>query len=416
VRDTPADERTVHVYAGWGEGKPRIIGRLYSSLIRGKGLTAFEHDGEWLRSSCSGITLDPELRLREGRQYADGKPMFGFISDSCPDRWGRLLMNRREAVQARDDGRKPRALTEADYLLGVYDEARMGALRFALEEGGAFLSADESLCAPPWTTVRALEAASSAFERDESGLDRRWLSQLIAPGSSLGGARPKASVMAPDGSLWIAKFPSKHDEWDTGAWEMVAHELAAECGLDVPEAKLEAYSGNGGTYLAKRFDRDGGSRIHFASAMTMLGMADGNADGAGYLDIAAFIKADGASPSRDLRELWRRIVFSMAVSNTDDHLRNHGFLLTKAGWALSPMYDVNPNIYGDSLSLNVSRHDGTMEPDIAVGTARHYGIGEAEAKVMAEEIRGTVGSRWRMIATEHGLGRDAIRRMEPAFG
>lgn len=203
------------------------------------------------------------------------KKLFGIFSDSCPDRWGRLLMKRREAVQARKEERKPRRLGESDFLLGVYDEARMGALRFSLEEDGVFLANDEELATPPWTTLRELEAASVSFENDEDGQEEKWLKQLLAPGSSLGGARPKASVQAPDKSLWIAKFPSKHDEWNTGAWEMVAHDLAAACHLNVPEAKLETFSELGSTYLVKRFDRKGEKRLHFSSAMTLLGKADG---------------------------------------------------------------------------------------------------------------------------------------------
>ena len=190
-------------------------------------------------------------------------------------------------------------------------------------------------------------------------MEEKWLKQLIAPGSSLGGARPKASVLAPDDSLWIAKFPSKYDEINVGAWEMVVHDLAKLCNLDVPEAKLEKFSKIGSTFLVKRFDRENDRRIHFASAMTLLGKKDGAgaADGLGYLDIASIIRQNSINPKKDLRELWRRIVFNMAVSNTDDHLRNHGFLLKKDGWILSPLFDVNPNIYGDALALNVDENN-----------------------------------------------------------
>jgi len=325
-------------------------------------------------------------------------------------------MKRKEAMLAREENRKPRALTESDYLLGVCDETRIGALRFALEENGVFLSAEKDLAAPPWTTLRTLESASLSFENDEDGQEEKWLRQLLAPGSSLGGARPKASVQAPDNSLWIAKFPSKHDEWNSGAWEIVVHNLAVKCGLSVPTAKLETFSDTGSTFLVKRFDRNGNQRIHFASAMALLGKTDGEgAEGVSYLDIAAFIKSNGASPEKDLRELWRRVVFNMAVSNTDDHLRNHGFLLAENGWTLSPMYDVNPNIYGNSLSLNVSTDDSSVNFELAIETAKYYDISLDEAKSIVAEISGIVSENWRSVAREYGLSRSAVKRMEPAF-
>ena len=210
------NEKTIFVYMDLG--LPVLMGRLFVSVNRSKEVFSFEYSENWLKSNGSGFVFDPGLRLSGGRQYVSDKPLFGVFSDSCPDRWGRLLMKRREAMLAKEENRKPRALTESDYLLGVYDETRLGALRFSLEENGRFLSSDEKLAAPPWTTLRTLETASLAFESDESGQDGKWLRQLLAPGSSLGGARPKASVLAPDGSLWIAKFPSKYDEWNTGAW------------------------------------------------------------------------------------------------------------------------------------------------------------------------------------------------------
>jgi len=304
---------------------------------------------------------------------------------------------------------------ESDYLLGVYDETRLGALRFSLEEGGSFLSSDKELCTPPWTTLRTLESASLAFESDDGGRDEKWLRQLLAPGSSLGGARPKASVQAPDGSLWIAKFPSKHDEWNSGAWEIVVHDLAVKCGLNAPEAKLETFSETGSTFLIKRFDRAKIRRIHFSSAMALLGKTDGDTDGVSYLDIAAFIKSNGASPKQDLKELWKRIVFNMAVSNTDDHLRNHGFLLTRDGWILSPMYDVNPNIYGNALSLNVSTDDSSVSFELAMETAQYYDINTDEAKNIIADIQKTVSENWQALAAGYGLSRNAISRMEPAF-
>ena len=410
------NEKIIYVYADCSSRPPMLMGRLYVSNSRGKELFSFEYSSDWIRSADKNFVFDPDLRLYEGRQYAPDKPLFGIFADSCPDRWGRLLMKRKEAILAREENRKPRALTESDYLLGVYDETRIGALRFSTEENGPFLSMEKELCAPPWTTLRTLESASLAFENDEDGQEEQWLRQLLAPGSSLGGARPKASVQAPDGSLWIAKFPSKHDEWNSGAWEIVVHDLAVKCGLNAPEAKLETFSDTGSTFLIKRFDRTGRRRIHFSSAMALLGKTDGDgAESVSYLDMAAFIKSNGASPKQDLKELWRRIVFNMAVSNTDDHLRNHGFLLTDNGWTLSPQYDVNPNIYGNALSLNVSTDDNAINFDLAVETAEYYDIGLQDAKNTVADIKIIVSNEWRIIAAGYGLSRTVVNRMEPAF-
>ena len=411
------DERTIYVYSDWSGRAPELMGMLHAANNRSKELLSFEYSKHWIGSAETSLIFDPDLHLYEGRQYPpSGKPLFGVFSDSCPDRWGRLLMNRKEAAQARKEERKPRALMESDYLLGVYDETRMGALRFSLEEGSPFLSADENLPVPPWTTLRVLESASLEFENDEDGLGEKWLDQLLAPGSSLGGARPKASVLAPDGSLWIAKFPSRHDEWNSGAWEIVVHDLAIKCGLNAPEANLKTFSDFGATFLVKRFDREKDRRIHFTSAMTLLGKTDGDGtQGASYLDIASFIRSHGASPKQDLRELWMRVVFNIAVSNTDDHLRNHGFLLTERGWALSPQYDVNPNIYGDTLSLNVDADDNSAVFDLALKTAEYYCISNNDAKNIVAEISNTIQGNWREIAAYYGLSKGAVNHMEPAF-
>ena len=215
-----------------------------------------------------------------------------------------------------------------------------------------------------------------------------------------------------DGSLWIAKFPSKNDEYDIGAWEMVAHELALKCGLNVPEAKIEKFSKNGSTFLSKRFDRNLKNRIHFSSAMTMLGKVDG--DDGSYLEIASFIKSYGASPKEDLKELWKRIVFNMAISNTDDHMRNHGFLLTKKGWRLAPLYDVNPVPYGNTLSLYVDETDNTIDLQLALSIANQFGLNKDEAKETSENILKVV-SEYKNIAKQFEISRGSIEYMETAF-
>lgn len=412
------DTRIIHVYKDWDVLAPEKIGTLYVEGNRGREIISLEYDNGWIENVDESMIFDPDLRLFKGRQYTPlDKRMFGVFSDSCPDRWGRLLMKRREAILAKKEERRVRTLTEVDFLLGVYDETRMGGLRFTVTEGGPFLADDKDLATPPWTTLRKLESASIAFEKREDGMEEKWLKQLLAPGSSLGGARPKASVSAPDGSLWIAKFPSKNDDINVGAWEMVVHDLAVMCGLDVPEAKLEHFSKSGGTFLTKRFDRDGEKRIHFASAMTLLGKVDGAgaSDGSSYLDLASLIRMHGSSPKHDLEELWRRIVFNMAVSNTDDHLRNHGFILQEEGWHLSPLYDVNPVTDGSILSLNVDEHNSAIDFGLAMTVAEYFGLAETVAKNHISLIKNTVECNWRKTAKEYGLSRGELEEMAPAF-
>ena len=407
----------IFVYECFSSDESKFMGTLYVDTSKRNEHYSFEYSNKWLQETQFAYQLDPDIYYYSGRQYPNKKE-FGIFADSCPDRWGRALINRRERIEAERENRKPRELHTSDYLLGVYDETRMGAIRFKTDKAGEFLSNDSEVAAPPWTTLRSLEEASRNFETDEDFLNDKWLKQLIKPGSSLGGARPKANIEAPDGSLWIAKFPSKNDEWNIGAWEKVTHDLAKMCGLDVPESKLETFSKLGSTFLVKRFDRDGKKRIHFSSAMTMLGKTDGAGaeDGAGYLDIVNFIKAYGSSPKKDLLELWKRIVFNMAVSNTDDHFRNHGFILTNTGWWLSPLYDVNPTPYGDELSLNVNSNDNRISLDLAVESAAYYNIDKATALKTANEIVKTVNANWERLAKQYGLSRNSIEYMRPAFG
>lgn len=408
--------KEIFVYADFEQFDNELVGKINVSNVRGREFYSFEYSEEWLKHQ--NFVIDPDLQLYKGRQYInDDKKIFGAFADSCPDRWGRKLMDRREELRARENDERPRKLLESDYLLGVYDESRMGGLRFKTNEDGPFLSDDVEFSTPPWTSLRELEQASIAFENEDNGLDDKWLKQLLAPGSSLGGARPKASVKAPDETLWIAKFPSKHDDIDSGAWEMVVHDLATMCGLNVPEAKAENFSKLGTTFLVKRFDRDGEKRIHFSSAMTMLGKSDGAnaADGSSYLEIVSFLKANGAHPKDDIKELWKRIVFSIAVSNTDDHFRNHGFILENDGWSLSPMYDVNPDIYGRYLSLNINDTESMLDFDVAIDAAPYYGIEKKDAEKMVDEIKDIITNNWKNLASKYGVGRGEIERMKVAF-
>ena len=411
------DEKIIYVYDDFSEDSPRLIGKLYVDVIKGGETYSFAYDADWLTKNKMRVSLDPQLQPFLGRQFSTGKNIFGLFADASPDRWGRVLMNKRERIVAGKEGRKPRKLYDSDYLLGVYDETRMGGIRFKLDQDGAFLSDDKETSAPPWAHLRTLEEASRNFENDENAFTDQWLNQLIKPGSSLGGARPKATVADIEGGLWIAKFPSKNDESDTGAWEKVVHDLARLCGLNVPESKLEKFSKLGSTFLVRRFDRDGTRRIHFASAMTLLGKADGAsaADGTSYLDIVSFIKAHGSNPRADLLELWRRIVFNMAVSNTDDHLRNHAFMLDGNGWTLSPLYDVNPVPYGDELSLLVDDEDNKISIELAIQISCRFGIPKDAAEKMAEEILEIVRDNWEELAKKYGLSRGQIEYMRPAF-
>lgn len=411
------NEKTIYVYDDFSEDAPMLIGKLYVSVIKGGESYSFEYDEGWLSKKKMGMYIDPQLQPFAGRQFPIAKNVFGVFADASPDRWGRVLMNKRERFIAEQEGRKPRKLYDSDYLLGVYDESRMGGIRFKLDLDGVFVSDDQETATPPWTHLRTLEEAARNFEKDENGLTSQWLNQLIKPGSSLGGARPKATVVDEKGNLWIAKFPSKHDEEDSGAWEKVVHDLAGLCGINVPESKLEKFSKYGSTFLVKRFDREGKKRIHFASAMTLLGKTDGASaeDGTSYLDMVSFIKSYGANPKSDLKELWKRIVFYMAVTNTDDYLRNHAFILAENGWKLSPMYDVNPVPYGDELALLVDDNDNRISIELAIEVACRFGISQRDAQKLSDDILKIVRENWERIARECGLSRGQIENMRPAF-
>lgn len=415
------NETVIWVYADWKPMEvPYLIGKLFSQRVRGKEIFSFEYNETWLNTSQAKLYLDPNLGLYKGKQYLpEGKNNFGIFLDSAPDRWGRLLMRRREAWQAKLDGREESTLFESDYLLGVFDGHRMGGLRFKLEQDGAFLNNHKKMATPPWTSLRELEYASLQLEKEDAINDpeyTKWLSMLIDPGSSLGGARPKASVLDEKGNLWIAKFPSSKDDKNTGAWEMVLHELAKVCGIHVPDARLLQFSGKHHTFLSKRFDRIQDKRIHFASAMTLLGYQDGADfhDGLSYLDIVAFIIQQGALVKVDLEQLWRRVVFNILVSNTDDHLRNHGFMLTNNGWQLSPAYDMNPNEMGSGLTLNISENSNEQDISLALETAKHYKLKKDEAIKILNDMQLEI-AKWRTVAKKLGMGSSEIEQMKRAF-
>ncbi|MCB0612503.1 MAG: type II toxin-antitoxin system HipA family toxin [Phaeodactylibacter sp.] len=413
--------KEIIVYADWQE-LPSIIkmGVLRAEQVRGEEVFSFEYDEQWLQSGFAQV-LDPDLRLFTGPQYiTDEKPNFGIFLDSSPDRWGRTLMKRREAFQAREEKRKERRLFESDYLLGVNDVSRLGALRFKLSREGPFLDDDTTFPTPPFSSIRELEHASLRIEDDDFFEDQqasKWLRLLMAPGSSLGGARPKASVLSPEGHLWIAKFPSKNDDKDQGAWELIVNKLAEEAEINMAQGMAKKFSQKNHTYLTKRFDRsDKGERIHFASAMTLLGYKDGinHQDGASYLELVEVLERYGAQPEEDLLELWKRIVFSICVSNTDDHLRNHGFLLTNRGWRLSPAYDINPNEQGVGLSLNIDENDNALDLDLAKSVAEYFRVNLTRAENFIRSTKKIVNA-WRNKADRLGISKVEQEMMKSAF-
>lgn len=412
-------KKEILVYAHWQRLlKPARMGNLTVTPSKGKETFSFEYSDEWLKSGFSQM-IDPDLQLYSGAYYPRGEKInFGIFLDSCPDRWGRVLMQRREAIIAKAEERKPKALLESDFLLGVFDEHRMGALRFKLHEDGLFLNDNKEMAAPPFASLRELEHASLQFEEDntEDPEYLKWINMLVAPGSSLGGARPKASAVDTGNNLWIAKFPSKNDDKDVAAWEMVVKELAVKSGINIAQGNIQRFNNKYHTYLTKRFDRtEKGERIHFASAMTLLGHKDGeDSSGASYLELAEFITRHGASVENDLEELWRRIVFSICVKNTDDHLRNHGFLLTANGWKLSPAYDINPNEYGQGLSLNISLDDNALDTDLALEVAGYFRLENKTANKIIERITESVSS-WREVSTRHKMSKAEQERMAEAF-
>ncbi len=321
---------------------------------------------------------------------------------------------------ARLESRPRNQMFESDFLLGVFDASRMGALRFKLSPDGDFLDNNGSLSTPPWTSLRELEYACDKYETgifDSDSEEAKWIRMIFAPGSSLGGARPKANVTDSNGALWIAKFPSRGDEVDMAIWEMVAYQLAVKCGIEMSESRIGRFVSKHHTFITKRFDRlNNGKRRHFASAMTMLGKIDGAdaADGSSYLDLVEFIMENGADVEANLRQLWLRMVFNIAVSNCDDHLRNHGFLLTRKGWILSPAYDINPDPEGAGLKLNIDESDNSLDFALALDVAPYFRLKKPEAKKILDRVTQEV-SHWHIWATKLGISRQEQDYMSSAF-
>lgn len=405
-------DRKVLVYVDLN-GAPHLVGRLWSRTRKSRETASFEYAPEWLENPAR-FSLEPALQPGPGPFHTQGDlPMFGAIGDSAPDRWGRALMRRAERRRAEREHQTPRTLQEIDYLLLVDDEARQGALRFAEQPGGPFLREEGAKRTPPLIELPQLLSACDRVVDDQDTDDDLRL--LLAPGSSLGGARPKASVRDRDGQLAIAKFPRRDDEYDTVLWEAVALTLAAQAGIPVPEARVETVSGRP-VLLLRRFDRVGGQRIPFLSSMSMLGARDNQAYS--YLEIVDALRQHGAAAKEDIQGLWRRLVFNILISNTDDHLRNHGFLYAGAGgWRLSPAYDLNPvpvDIKPRVLTTAITEDDGTASLDLALSVAGYFELDDARARSIAASVGAAVAS-WRDEAARCGLTKPELTRMASAF-
>ena len=409
----------VEVYADWQPIEaPLLIGLLaYSDSSRG-GVFSFAYDKAFLTSAFR-LQIDPILSLHSGELYNDeADKNFRAFLDSSPDRWGRILMQRRAAIEARKGIRATSRLNELDYLLGVHDSYRMGGIRFKRTGSATFLDDNAEFAAPPMASLRELEHAAMQIEKDDN-IDSdeyyRWLKMLISPGSSLGGARPKACVADEQGHLWIAKFPNLNDTHDVGAWEMVCYELALAAGVNMFPSEIRQFSSRHHTFLTKRFDRHGEKRLHFSSAMTQLQYYDGEqSQGASYLEIADFLSTQGSQTAADLAQLWRRIVFNIAVSNTDDHLRNHGFLLTKNGWKLSPAYDLNPIVGKHGLHLNITDADNALDYQLAFDVKDFFRLSQTQATQIYDEVL-IVVKQWQTVAKRLGISRAEQAMKESAF-
>ena len=406
----------IYVFADWEEFEtPVLVGTLRSSFARQKEHFSFNYATDWLLSTHTQ-KIDPNLILYPGEQHSEDDKKFRVFLDSCPDRWGRLLMKRREAVVARQEKRRPKALSEIDYLLGVHDLYRPGALRFKREREGPFLDSDEKLAVPPLSSLRELEHAAGQVEENADNDDTeylKWLYMLMSPGSSLGGARPKASVVDDSEHLWIAKFPSRYDDYDIAAWEYVAYKLALDAGIDMSACRIEQFGSHYHTFLTKRFDRIPKSRLHFTSAMTQLGYYDGDYE-ASYLELAQFLTEHGTNSKEDLAQLWRRIIFYIALSNTDDHLRNHGFIYHNGGWLLSPAYDINPVTPANGLCLNITDNDNSLNYDLAMEVIEFFQLDMTQAQRIKNDVLASV-ARWQLVAGSIGISKGEQQQMESAF-
>ena len=409
--------KTLLVYLDieWLE-KPILVGNLGYESLRGAYSYSFEFDKEWL-SKYGGLFLSADLNNYPGLQYTmPDRDIFGCFSDALPDRWGRLLLNRREQILAAEEKRPVKRLSSFDYLTGIDDFSRMGSFRFKESPDGDYINCEYTLRIPPLTDLRALINASMEIEKSEGKNrlpEKKWIQQLVHPGSSLGGARPKAGVMDNDGKLCIAKFPSANDDYDVALWEHFSHLLAKKAGVIAAETRVVATGDKYHTFLSKRFDRtENGRRKHFASAMTLLGLTDGSdaKTGNGYLDIVDFMLQNCCDVEENLRQLYRRVAFNIAIGNSDDHFRNHGFLLTPRGWTLAPAYDLNPTL-NEYQSLLINSTTNRADLQLLLLSSEEYMIGRDEARQIITEVLEAVKS-WKRLAARLSI----VKREIDLFG
>lgn len=382
--------------------KPELVGELCYEKLRGSESYAFRFDDNWLKFHA-GIKLSEDINNYPGLQYTQpGNDIFGCFSDALPDRWGRTLLKRREQIQASEEKRAVRNLSSFDYLMGIDDFSRMGGFRLKRELDGDFINVSPSLKIPPLTELRQLVLASQEVEKSEENdvlPEKKWIAQLIQPGTSLGGAGPKAGVLDDSGNLCIAKFPSRKDDYDTGLWEHFSHLLARKAGIYAAQTKVLGGLGKYHTLLSKRFDRtDEGKRIHFASSMSLIGLRDGdNAQGGyGYLNIVDFILQSCCDVEKNLQELYRRVAFNICIGNSDDHFRNHGFLLTPRGWTLSPAYDMNPTL-NEYQSLLINESSNKADIRTLLESCESYMIKKEVAENIIRQVQAAVAG-WENLA------------------
>ena len=412
--------RKLYVYADFDWLKEiEFVGELGYESLRGSDSYSFKFADSWIKK-YNAISLSEDLNNYPVIQYTQpNKDIFGCFADALPDRWGRTLLLRREQILAQEDNRPVRRLSSFDFLTGIDDFSRMGGFRFKETPDGEFINTDNTLRIPPLTDLRELIAASKEIEKSEDTNtlpEKRWIAQLLQPGSSLGGARPKANVADTDRSIDVAKFPSLKDDYDAGLWEHFCHLLAKKAGINAAETKVLEINDKHHTLLSRRFDRTNeGKRIHFASAMTLLGLNDGDnaTTGHGYLDIVDFIISGCTDVDANLRELFRRVAFNICVGNSDDHFRNHGFLLTAKGWTLSPAYDMNPTL-NDHQSLLINSKTNKSDLSILLDSCDEYMLIHEVAKGIIDEVIVAVKG-WRTLANRLGIAKREMSLFEEVF-
>lgn len=412
--------RKLYVYADFNWlAAPLLVGELGYESLRGTDSYSFRFDNDWL-ARYGNLNLSEDINTYPGQQYTKpDRDIFGCFGDALPDRWGRMLLNRREQILAAEEKRPVRRLSSFDYLTGIDDSSRMGGFRFKTSPDGEFINSGNKLRIPPLTDIYTLAEASMEIEKSEEQNrlpEKKWIQQLVHPGTSLGGARPKAGVADACGCLYVAKFPSRNDDYDVALWEHHSHLLANEVGVEAAKTSVIPIGNKHHTLLSKRFDRtDDGRRVHYASALTLLGLTDGcNAKtGHGYLDIVDFIVQGCCDVDKNLRQLYRRVAFNIAIGNSDDHFRNHGFVLTPRGWTLSPAFDMNPT-NNEYQSLLVTSTSNRADLNMLIAAAEEYMIGKEEARKIVKEVVDGVRT-WKTLAVRLGIAEREMNMFEQVY-